>query len=145
MQGHLLGAATVRRRFGKSNRQENDCCREALPCKFRLEFDLPLRSGPKGQPIISVFPLLVKKNVRPGGCPRPITSDHQIGQLPHHPGTIFLYRDLVLYSEPYPRFGDLSHRNAVSLPGIEPGSRQPKSGILTTRPQRTSGQLYAWE
>ena len=63
-------------------------------------------------------------------------SDHQIGQLPHHPGTIFLYRDLVLYSEPYPRFGDLSHRNAVSLPGIEPGSRQPKSGILTTRPQR---------
>ena len=50
MQGHLLGAATVRRRFGKSNRQENDCCREALPCKFPLEFDLPLRSGPKGQP-----------------------------------------------------------------------------------------------
>ena len=58
-------------------------------------------------------------------------SDHQFEQLPWDH---FFYRDLAFYSEPYPRFRDLSHRNAVSLPGIEPVSRQPKSGILTNRP-----------
>ena len=63
-------------------------------------------------------------------------SDHQFEQLPHPSWDHFFYRDLAFYSAPYPRFGDLSHRNAVSLPGIGPGSCQPKSGILTTKPQR---------